>query len=86
VSVFYGSANMLCRGKNATHLCVLLVVNVLYLGWKFSQDKAENQKKRSFAPMPTDVHALMMLKEMAGNTARETDTEGAVNTDRKKTG
>jgi len=65
---------------------VLLALNVVYLGWQLSQDEAVAQKELSFSPIPTAVHALVMLKEMAGNTAPETDTEDRVKTDTKKGG
>ena len=65
---------------------LLLVANVLYLGWNLSQDKAVAQKMLSFPPMPTVVHSLVMLKEIAGNTANVTDMEYHVKTDTKKGG
>ena len=63
---------------------LLLVANVLYLGWNVSQDKTVVQKHSSAPPMPASVHSLVMLKEPPGNAVLQTDRKNDVEPDKKK--
>jgi hypothetical protein len=62
---------------------MLLVANVLYLGWNLSQDKSAFQKEQSFPPIPDGVHSLVLLSEIERNIAPRTDVEDSTDTDKQ---
>ena len=62
---------------------LLLVANVLYLGWNLSQGKTVDQEQSSLPPIPDGVPTLVMLQELAGNESSVTGREDSAGTDKQ---
>ena len=62
---------------------LLLIANVLYLGWNLSQDKAAAQMQPSLPPIPDGVPTLVMLRELADNEMPVTGREDSAETDKQ---
>jgi hypothetical protein len=60
---------------------LLLIANVLYLGWNLSQGKTVAQNEQTFPPIPDGVHTLVMLQEIAGNKIPVSGREDSTETD-----
>ena len=65
-------------------LYLLLIANVLYLGWNMSQGMTVAQKQPSLPPIPDGVHTLVMLQEIAGNLIPATRSEKSAGTDNQE--
>jgi hypothetical protein len=71
---------------------LMLIANVLYLGWNLSGGKSVAQNEQSFPSIPDGVRTLVMLQELAGDripvTGRkdstETDNQAVQQTDNKE--
>jgi hypothetical protein len=62
---------------------LLLIANVLYLGWNLSQGKTVDQEQSSLPPIPDGVPTLVMLQELAGNEIPVTNREDSSGTDKQ---
>lgn len=62
---------------------LLLIANVLYLGWNLPQGMTVDPNEQSYPPIPDGVPILVMLREMAGNESPVTGREDSAETDKQ---